>query len=489
MAFCKFSSELVLKNSTAIDNAFINDFMLFAPESAVKVYLYGLYKCQNADSYDNTIESFAKVLQLSPDDIESCFMYWKDQGLVTIIKTNPIEIRYLPVTTTNKNLKLIKKSKYDDFTKQVQELIEGRMLNPNEFDEYYSLMESLHIEPNAMIMIIKYCINLKGKNVGYSYILTVAKNWAYEGILTADAVEKKMAELELSLGDVKDVLKVLGIKRNAYVEENQLLVKWKKDFGFNLETILVIAKSLKKKGGMLKLDAKLTKYYELKLLDLKEIEEYEANKQTLFDTAKNITRAIGVYYENLENVIETYVTQWQNMGYSAQTLEKIAGYCFTHNIRTLEKMNQTILQFYNKGLITQESIETYFSDILKTDEVIKTLLKQLNLTRIVTSWDRDAYRTWTYSWNFSNEMIEYACSLAKGKIQPISYMNKVLSTFKQNNIFTLEQAKNFNYGFETEKTIKPKKDFALQRSYTPEQINALFDNLDEVKLRWLKMQL
>ena len=70
MAFCKYSSESTLSSTTQVDNVFISQFLPNAPDVCVKVYLYGLYKCQDPNAFDNTLENFSSQLGLSPQDIE-----------------------------------------------------------------------------------------------------------------------------------------------------------------------------------------------------------------------------------------------------------------------------------------------------------------------------------------------------------------------------------------------------------------------------------
>ena len=96
MAFCKYSSSLVDSATISIDAKFLNDYLPVAPESCLKVYLYGLLKCQNSAGYDNTLESFEENLGITKEDVINCFLYWQDQNLVQVLETDPIEVRYLP---------------------------------------------------------------------------------------------------------------------------------------------------------------------------------------------------------------------------------------------------------------------------------------------------------------------------------------------------------------------------------------------------------
>ena len=96
MAFCKYSIDMLANNTTAVDNIFINNYLPYAEPQNVKVYLYGLYKCQDSNSTDNTLSSFASELNMKEEDVEAAFTYWQEQGLVQIINVIPFEV-YAPV--------------------------------------------------------------------------------------------------------------------------------------------------------------------------------------------------------------------------------------------------------------------------------------------------------------------------------------------------------------------------------------------------------
>ena len=97
MAFCKYSTEYIASSKTEVDNIFIDSFLPFADPICVKVYIYGLYKCSNPNALDNSIENFAKTLNMTQDEVLGAFEYWQEQGLVQVLKTSPVEIRYIPL--------------------------------------------------------------------------------------------------------------------------------------------------------------------------------------------------------------------------------------------------------------------------------------------------------------------------------------------------------------------------------------------------------
>ncbi|MDD4816144.1 MAG: DnaD domain protein [Clostridia bacterium] len=484
MGFCNFSNEFVISNTTSVDNFFINEFLPSAPDFCVKIYLYGLYKCTNPNAYDNTIESFAQSLGLTEKEIEDAFLYWQDQGLVNVLYTSPIRVSYVPLKNVVNNTKKINKSKYSIFNSQAQEIIKERMITPNEYLEYYTLMEVFHIQPEALLMIMQYCTEIKGKTVGYSYILTVARNWAGEGLCTTEAIEEKIKMLNQATSGIGEILKICQAKRMATVEEQEKFVKWTESWDFGLDVVKHIANKINSKTSKVnffKLDAKLNKYYELKKFSVAEIEEFEAHKTEMFDIAKQINKTIGVYYENLESIVDVYVSKWLDLGHSKNSLLTLANYCFKNSIRTLDGLDKTILKLYKLGIVSEESIEQHLINLMQEDKQIKEILEKLGLSRNVISLDREFLKTWKYSWFVGNELLDFAIEKSVGKASPMQYINKLLSTWHNQNIKTVEEASKFK--FENYNTENSKKPATYQgREYKKEDLNALFDSLEEIEI-------
>ena len=479
MGFCSFSNEFVISSTTSVDNFFINEFLPTAPDFCVKIYLYGLYKCTNPNAYDNTIESFAKSLNLTEREIEDAFLYWQDQGLVNVLYTNPIRISYVPLKNVVNNTKKFNKSKYSVFNSQAQEIVKDRMITPNEYVEYYTIMEVFHIQPEALLMTMDYCTQIKGKNVGYSYIITVARNWASEGICTTEAVAERIKMLNQSTSGIGEILKICGIRRLANVEEQEKFVKWTDSWDFNIKVITHVANAINSKTSKVnfyKLDAKLNKYYELKKVSIAEIEEFENQKAEMFDIAKQVNKTIGVYYENLESIVDIYISKWLDLGHSKSSLLTLANYCFKNSIRTLDGLDKTILKLYKLGIISEDAIEQHIIGLMKEDKQIKDILEKLGLSRNVISLDREFLKTWKFAWLISDELLEFAIEKSAGKASPMQYVNKLLSTWHNQNIKTVNEASKFKFDSgEYGKKI-------TKGEYKKEDLTALFDSLEEIEI-------
>ena len=473
MKFVSYSAQLVYESKTSVSNVFINDYLPFCNGDCARVYLYGLYVCSSPSRHDNTLDHFARNLNMTEDDVLSAFTYWQDQGLVQILSTEPMQIKFLPVTKSNAKIKKYATGKWDEFNAQMQAVIDGRQITPNEFLEYYTFLETFGMEPDALILIADYCVKFKGSNVGWAYIIAVAKNWAYSGIKNVQAVREKLQTDSAEATVIQQILRAAGQKRNSEPDDFEYHTKWTQKLGFSLETILHVAKKLKK--SMSRLDTQLLKYFELKMFEIPEIDNYEKSKHDLVALAYAVNKKIGVYYENVESIVENYITAWQLKGFESDTILAVATFCFKSGIRTLEGMDKVIERFYKAGVTTVDAIDGFIHEKVAADKVIKDLLEKLNITRAPNQIDRDFYLTWTQTWGFGQDIIEYVAGISADKISPMAYMNKILASFFANKVTTLEAAKNQTK--DGQSPIKEKK--FIRHSYKDGELNRLFSNLDE----------
>jgi len=474
MAFCNFSQEVVSNGYTLVDNLFITNYLPEAPNKYVDIYLFGLYLCSKNND-DNAIDVMSRVLDIDKEDIITAYTYWEELGLVHILQKSPCEIVYLPVRSDDVLLKKIKPQKYQQFNKDIQGVLCDRMISVNEFNEYYIFLETTYFEPKALVAVAKYCAEKKGNNINYPYILKVARSLADSNIKTVEAVEQKLSTTVKYTDDIKLLFSSLGIRRHIEYDDRRLFEKWTEGMGFDLETIRFVAKK-HKKASMDYLDRCIESYFKMGLHSQKEIADYDKNRDSTFELAKEINKIIGVYYQSLDFIVEDYVTPWLNKGFDHDALRLVAKYCFRQNVRTIDGMDEVVDKFYKKGLSSAQSIGQYIEDVVAQDKQIKTVLQTAGLLRGVCANDRNSYKTWTEVWGFANDVILYVASLANGANNPMAYINKVLAEFKSKGIDTIDKATQQKP--KADKKAEPKY---KEREYTKEELNALFDNLDTIE--------
>lgn len=231
------------------------------------------------------------------------------------------------------------------------------------------------------------------------------------------------------------------------------------------------------------LDGKLCEYYRSGAMSLKEIECYTEQKNRIYELAKNINKAIGVYYQSLDVVVDEYIVRWLNKGFDGETLLQIAKYCFKTNIRTLNGLSSVIDKLYKNGITTQQALHEYISAVARQDEQIKKIINKCGLDRRVTANDRLLYKTWTAEWHMNADVIEFAAEKAVGTNAPIAYLNRILAEYKHSGVTTVEQAKAqsaANKQTAATKVLIGGRDIE-RRQYTDDELNALFTVLTETE--------
>ncbi len=383
MGFCSYSREFSLSSYTNIENQFINKYMALADGDAVKVYIFGLYLCQNVQEEYSLAEA-ARTLNMNEEKIIDSFRFWEDFDLLEIVSLSPFSVRYFPADYSKGKPKRIRTEKYSDFNKAVQSMMPKRMITPNEFEKYFAFMEQYSVKPEALILIVKYCIDLKGESISQNYILQVAKNFAAEGVTTVEQVEEKLSDYVLRGGDIAKVLRALGSARKPEPDDYKLLKKWTDEMGFEPE-IIVFTASLFKKSGLSKLDEVLGELYANKKFGKDEIKDYLARKTEIRSLTLQIARELGVYCRIADPYIDNFVSGWLAAGYDDASLISLSKYCFKREKRSFEKMDELIKKLLSQGVVSADSIVAYMQEEALEREFAARVLKAAGLARRVTN--------------------------------------------------------------------------------------------------------
>ena len=435
MPFISVSDEVAKKSFTSVENKFITKYLPVLEPVSVKVYLYSLYLYQCGQT-SFTLSDLANSLQITEDAAKEYFKYLEELELVSITSLAPFEVKILDADNIYGTPKKFKPEKYADFTKSVQNVIKGRMISPNEFRDYFCLLEDYGFEQNALIMIINYCVNLKGDDIRYAYIKKVAKSFADEGVTTAKKVDEKLSAYTSSTPALIKLFNAAGIKKQPDIDDDRLYKKWI-NLGFEDGAIATAAKCFKAKT-VEKIDFAIEELYKNRKFDVKEIEDYCNTKNSVLTLTLEIAKNLGVYMQNPVPYVETYVNVWCNYGFTFDSLKTLSSYCFRNGKNSFEDMNEFVRKLYDEGIVADISVNGYIKEKAEEDKIIKEILSVCGLTRKIIEWDRQSLSRWR-SWNFTDEMLFEAAKLSSGKSNPMAYMNGILSAWKTEGIFSADK--------------------------------------------------
>lgn len=441
MAFISVADELTKKSITTVENKFITKYLTELEPVAVKVYLFALYLYQNGQS-EYTLTDFALKLNQSEDAIKDYFEYLDEFELISVISHSPFEIKILDCDNYYGKPKKLHPEKYEGLYDEIQAIVTGRMISQNEFREYLILLEEYSLERNAIVMIVNYCVNLKGDKISASYIKKVARNFCDAGLTTAKQIEEKLSSYTASSASLIKIFAACSIRRQPEVEDGELLNKWT-SLGYSEDAIICAAKGFKIKSFD-KLDLAIEELYKNAKLDVREIDDYRKMKNSLYGTAIDVAKSLSVYMPDPEPYVENYVSVWSSYGFSGEALKKIAKYCFLSGRNSFDAMNDFTLNLYRDAFVDDDSINHLLEQLADDDKFIKSVLSACGLTRKIIPYDRQALSRWR-DWGFNEAMILKAAELSAGKNNPVAAMNYLLSTWKNGGIYTIENIPSNNY--------------------------------------------
>ena len=441
MAFCSFSKDCDDNSYVIVENKFITKYLPEADGFAVKVYLYGLYLCKNAVS-DFSLASMAEVLKTNEEKIQEAFAFWEDYDLVAIASKEPFAVEYLPVKSATGRPKKVRYEQYADFNKELQRKLGrvGKFVSAGDYVKYMRFLDETSLQPQALLLIAEYCINKQGEAVSPAYIFNKARKLIRGGAITYEQVERELSAYNLNEGNLIAVFTALGLANPASraIDEvdYSLYRKWTETLGFEKDAILAAAKCLKR-GNMNVLDITLEDLYERALKDASAITEFLCARERMANLAFRVGRKLGVKVSNPTPYIEEYIEKWCSLGFEDTTLLDIALFCMKNGRGSFDDMHSLVQKLAAQGVISSASVKAYLKEknddlklFSKIQEICGSIRKSAANLALVRTW-RD--------WSFSDAMILEAANRSAASANPLPYMNKILSDWKDSGVFEVKK--------------------------------------------------
>lgn len=453
MPICTFSNDYDAKNYTLLENKFITDYIAFLHEDEIKVYMYGLFLCNNPYGEDNNLNGIAKGTNLTPEKVKQSFETLSSYGLVSVVATMPLSVRFNSPNKAFPCNRTYNKDKYSDFVTSVQMLYVEKDVTETDIHAFIEFLEDFKMESGALLLIIRYCMDLKGKSVNRNYILAVAKNWVKDGCLSIPDVENRIMEVESLTEQIKQVLHALKSKRAVDLSDRDLYLKWTRILGFEHDAILTAGRKVKK-GGMEKLDSDLENFAKQSIFTAEDIKKYAERREQIFDCTFKVVKRLGQFYEDCTSIAEDIIAPLFQKGFSREGLLKIASYCHINGIRDIKGFSKTAEDFFRGGYINDHSIDLQLDALTRFNESVEQVVSATGSTRRITQQDKDFYHTWSVLWGISDETILRYAYESQGKAYAMSWISNRLSEIKENDSAVYDTPQVQNSGEGKKKTSK-----------------------------------
>lgn len=224
----RFVSGAAYAGVTAIENAFIIDYMPNAPEGAVKAYIYGLMACGRSDVPD--IEA---ALGMDAAALNDAFAYWQRMGLVRIACADPLIIEYIrPQPAASGGAR-----RYAALMEKLAAAIPGRVFTGSELSAICDWVEVFGFEEDTAALLVADCAKRRGAKIKLWQMNAEAKAWADAGVSTVESAQQYIAMRDECMAGAQKILARWKLRRAATEDELALYAKWTEQWGMNGEVI------------------------------------------------------------------------------------------------------------------------------------------------------------------------------------------------------------------------------------------------------------
>jgi len=311
--FCQFAGGAARFESVPLDNLFIAQYMPFANEVQIKVYLYGLMQCYYPGIQADNME---QALGLTDEQIKEAFLFWQGRNLVQIVQEDPLRVEYRSMRQSALMADApALPGKYHALVQAVQGLLAPRHLSAAELKRVYDWVEVFGLEEAAVLALVSHCVEVKGKRAGIKYMDTVARAWADEDIRTAEQANERIHRYKEQLSGAQAVLKRWRLSRKATQDELDLYQKWESGWGFTREAVLEACVALTKaeRPSFLYLNAVLESLYQAQVKEPAAIRAYFEQQDEHASLARMVFDRAGIYRAakpNERSQLAMFVQQW-----------------------------------------------------------------------------------------------------------------------------------------------------------------------------------
>jgi DnaD/phage-associated family protein len=225
--------EAPLLDFIPLYNEFIDNYLKDARGDFVKVYLVCLRF--GYLGVDVSMQKISSLLNLLESDVVRALEYWEDVGLM---KTSPQGL--IEILSFEKDRDLTKAGFVDKNIKDMLQSIQGivaRPLSPKESYTYISWIDDYKFSPEAVVLLVEYCVVRKKTNIRYMEKIALA--WHDKGIKNLQEAHAYISEYEEKWSKYGSILKFLGMKEtDLTVPQEEYFQKWLIEYNFQVNIIL-----------------------------------------------------------------------------------------------------------------------------------------------------------------------------------------------------------------------------------------------------------
>lgn len=426
MAFCAFSKDGAMYDSTPIENMFLLEYLPTAPDGFLRVYLYARMLCVHPE-LGETIEDMARALRTDSDHVFTAMAYWEQQGLVERVSDHPPTYVILPLKSGV--CEAISPDRdfytYREYNSSLQAIFGAAdLLEPKQYRMANDWLNVLGFTQDAALRLLEYEKGLPGGKKPVSVFKRAdrqAAEWADRGIRTLEQVEAAIADNSCVDGLCRRVLQRLGIRRAPTEDETAAVRRWINDWSFSEEEVLAACEQTTKSRSP-----------SIGYLDAILKSRVENGSDQSFEAVKRLLRDMGAQNASPTPDQQKKYAEMLSRGFEPEAISLAAAQCARRGRHTFEDLEWMIGKWDEAGVRTRADAERYVSDLQRISGEVRAVMERAGLSRRPNMDDIARYEIWERS--APPELIQYAAELAGGTRNPMLYIGKLISEWEKAGI-------------------------------------------------------
>lgn len=464
---------------TALENRFLMDYLPAAKGDYVKVYLWGLFACENkGENY--TLEEMAQDLFLTVPEIEAALRYWERRSLVSRISDKPVQYRfYSPMQRAQAPGKPLEVDQtYVAFAEAVYAAFgDRRKINPGEIAMAWEWVQDVGLKPEVVLMLLQYCISQKGVQFSFKRAEPLAVRMKEQKVDSLEDAENFLHHEQAVHEGARKVLSRMGKRRMVSEDELALYEKWMGEWGFSPEAILdACAETTKGDPSFKYLDGILNG-----IRSRSGARTGEQVKEQLQQEADEKSRAMEVFSRLGKNVAVPAAIRFYRefIALLPHEVVLLAADTCRRSDKNVEDLHALIASWHDRGLASEEAVKKYLVRFREANLALRKIYEACGHNGRPTEADRLLYEKWK-GYGMDEELLLFGAEQARvAEGSKIAYLNKVLESWHEAGIRDISQVRSRKKpeSMPLGKAVSAQQ--YAQRQYTEEELLAVSDDLIE----------
>lgn len=330
---------------TAVENAFIIDYMPLAPENAVKAYIYALMAASRSDAPD-----ISEALGLDDEALSSIFAYWQRMGLVRIVSPDPLVIELLRPQGISSSPR-----KYAALIEKLTSAVPQRVFTGDELRVIYDWIEVFGFCEDTAVLLVSDCVKRRGARLKLWQMNAEAKLWADAGVSTVEEALEYIALRDERTAGAQKILSRWKLRRAATNDEVALYIKWHEQWGMTDEVIAEACKELTSAAqpSFKYLDSVLTTFRANGAITPEAINTLRHEQDACRELARIMLERVGLNRAPT-SVQQQDVDMWRNRYRIAPELLMLAAEAARQSEKPWGSIKRTIARWHDNGITELE---------------------------------------------------------------------------------------------------------------------------------------